>query len=283
MDIEPCCRLGVTTGGACGLMHDRCPLEPVALRRHVRVDLFKQLFPQSVAFRQMLRSQYRLSRLQRATQPQSHKPPHRLQPVEHVLHPRIAQIIKQPHAMHSQHRPQWIRSPSSPHLRVILPDPTLRTFPRYQFFHLLRKDFLPRHSFLRITLQLPIRRLLGPFLPFLCASPCTIKNLFRLSRKRDRDTEVGRCRPYGGRASACRRQDGMTQYAVDACGGACTRGHPAHQGQPVDGFGPEAWRPPECGPDFARSKVTPCRTLPLFRPVGGCPSGAFWRRRGFLL
>ena len=55
---------------------------------------------------------------QRARQPQTYEPSHRLDLVEHVLHARVTEVVEQLHAVYPQHRRQLIGSSTSASLRI---------------------------------------------------------------------------------------------------------------------------------------------------------------------
>ena len=69
---------------------------------------------------------------QRLRQPQPHETPHRLHLVEKVLHPRVAQVVEQLHAVNTQHHRQRVRAPTAPRLRIERLDPSLQPLPGNQ-------------------------------------------------------------------------------------------------------------------------------------------------------
>ena len=129
----------------------------------MRVALLEQPLPQTVPLQQVAEVQNRRLVGQRTRQAQPHEAAHRLHLVEQVLHPGVAQVVEQLHAVHAQHHPQRIGTPTAPGLRIERLDLLLQTTPRNQTVHLLEKCLAPRATLLRVVLQLRKRRLLhGP-------------------------------------------------------------------------------------------------------------------------
>ena len=97
---------------------------------------------------------------QRTRQTQPREPPHRLDLVQHVLHPRVAQVVEQLHAVNPQHRRQRVRLPPPARLRIQRPNPRLQTLPRNQRLHPLQKQLPPRPPLLPLVLHIRERHLL---------------------------------------------------------------------------------------------------------------------------
>ena len=133
---------------------------PVAPLRQVRVDLLEQTTPQPVPLQQVPKVQNRRLVRQRTRQTQPREPPHRLNLVQHVLHPRVAQVVEQLHAVNPQQRRQRVRLPPPARLRIQRPNPRLQTLPRNQRLHPLQKQLPPRPPLLPLVLHIRERHLL---------------------------------------------------------------------------------------------------------------------------
>ena len=133
---------------------------PVAPLCQVRVDLLEQTTPQPVPLQQVPKVQNRRLVRQRTRQTQPREPPHRLDLVQHVLHPRVAQVVEQLHAVNPQHRRQRVRLPPPARLRIQRPNPRLQTLPRNQRLHPLQKQLPPRPPLLPLVLHIRERHLL---------------------------------------------------------------------------------------------------------------------------
>ena len=120
-------------------IHDRPLLQPMTLRRQVRVDRTKQFPAQVMPLQQMPEVQDRRLVRQRTRQPQPDEPAHRLHFVQQVLHAGIAQVVEQLHAVHPQHHPQRIRPPAAACLRIERRNLRLQAAPRDQTVHLLQE------------------------------------------------------------------------------------------------------------------------------------------------
>ena len=79
---------------------------------------------------------------QRARQPQTCEPPHRLDLVQHVLHTRVTQVVEQLHAVYPQHRRQLIGPAAPARLGIVRPDALFQLFPWDQTIHALQ-EYLP--------------------------------------------------------------------------------------------------------------------------------------------
>ena len=136
------------------LVHDRPRLQPVSEQRQVRVDLLEQRLAQCVLLQQVAKVQNRRLVGQRSRQPQPDKAPHRLHLVEQVLHPRVAQVVEQLHAVHAQHHRERVRPATATALRIERLDPRLQSVPRNQPVRLLEEYLAPRTALLRVVFQL---------------------------------------------------------------------------------------------------------------------------------
>ena len=143
-------------------VHDRPSPEPMPQRRQVRVDLREQRLAETVALQQVPEVQDRRLVRQRTRQPQTGETPHRLHFVQQILHPRVAQVVEQLHAVNAQHRRQPIRPPPASSLRIERLDALRQTLPRNQLVHPRQKLLAPRTPLLRVVFQLRKRRLIHP-------------------------------------------------------------------------------------------------------------------------
>ena len=134
-------------------VNDRPRAQPMAARRQVRIDLLEQTLAQAVLLQQMPEVQDGGLVGQRLRQPQPHETPHRLHLVEKVLHPRVAQVVEQLHAVNTQHHRQRVRAPTAPRLRIERLDPSLQPLPGNQLVHLLKEQLTPRPALLQVVLQ----------------------------------------------------------------------------------------------------------------------------------
>ena len=132
---------------------DRPRAQPMAARRQVRIDLLEQTLAQAVLLQQMPEVQDGRLVGQRRRQPQPHKTPHRLHLVKQVLHPRIAQVVEQLHAVNAQHHRQRVRAPAPTRLRIERLDPSLQPLPGNQLVHLLKEQRAPCPALLQVVLQ----------------------------------------------------------------------------------------------------------------------------------
>ena len=125
---------------AVGFHAARCLAEEEGVRLVGVIDLLEQTLAQAVLLQQMPEVQDGGLVGQRLRQPQPHETPHRLHLVEKVLHPRVAQVVEQLHAVNTQHHRQRVRAPTAPRLRIERLDPSLQPLPGNQLVHLLEHD-----------------------------------------------------------------------------------------------------------------------------------------------
>ena len=99
-------------------------------RGQVRVDLLEQRLAHTVLLQQVAEVQDRRLVGQRPRQPQAHETPDRLHLVQQVLHPGVAQVVEQLHAVHPKHHRERVRPATATGLRIERLDARLQPLPR---------------------------------------------------------------------------------------------------------------------------------------------------------